>query len=55
MAWSASKDEGFDFGSAEAVCCSPRKERRMRDLKERRLKRKRPWMEERSDSKASGR
>jgi len=55
MAWFASKDDGLDLGSAEAMCCSPRNVRKIRDLKESRLNRKRPWIEDRSDSNASGR
>lgn len=55
MAWSASKDAGLDFGSAEAMCCSTRNVRRIRALKESRLKRRRPWMEDLSDSNESGR
>jgi len=55
MAWSASKDAGFDFGSAEAICCSPRNVRNILALNESLLNRRRPWMDDRSDSKASGR
>ena len=55
MAWSASKDAGLDFGSAEAVCCSTRNVRRIRALKDSRLNLKRPWMEDLSDSNESGR
>jgi hypothetical protein len=55
MAWSASKDAGFDFGSAVAVCCSARKVRRIRALKERRLNLNRPWIDDLSDSNDSGR
>jgi hypothetical protein len=55
MAWSASNEAGFDLGSAEAVCCSIRNVRRMRALKDSRLNLRRPWIEDRSDSKESGR
>lgn len=55
IAWSTSKDADFDFGSAEAVCCSTKKVRRMRALNESRLNLRRPWMEDLSDSNESGR